>query len=263
MDLGLKGKVALIAGASQGMGKATALGFVREGAKVSICARGEAALQQAAEMIRKETGGEVLAMTADMTKAEDIQRFVNKSAEHFGRLDVIVNNAGGPPPGEFMKFTDDDWSSAFNLSFMSTMRMTREAVPHMRKVGAGRVINITSYSVKEPIAGLVLSNAIRSGVIGMAKTLSRELAKDNILINSVCPGRIDTERAQKLNKARADRLKRPVEEINREMADEVPLGRYGTADEAADLIVFLGSDRASYISGTTIQIDGGLVRGIQ
>jgi 3-oxoacyl-[acyl-carrier protein] reductase len=263
MDLGLKGKVALIAGASQGMGRATALGFAREGVKVSICARGEGALNEAAQMIRKETGGEVLAMVADMTKAEDIQRFVNKSAEHFGRLDIVVNNAGGPPLGEFMKFTDEDWNSAFQLSFMSTMRMTREAVPHMRKVGGGRVINITSYSVKEPIAGLVLSNAVRNAVIGMAKTVSRELAKDNILINNICPGRIDTERAQKLNKARAERLKRPLEEINREMAAEVPLGRYGTAEETADVIVFLGSDRASYVTGTTIQIDGGLVRGMQ
>jgi 3-oxoacyl-[acyl-carrier protein] reductase len=263
MDLGLKGKVALVAGASQGMGRATALGFAREGARVGICARGEGPLNEAAEMIRKATGGEVLAMVADMTKGEEIQRFVNNSAEHFSRLDVIVNNAGGPPPGEFMKFTDADWERAFQLSFMSTMRMTREAVPHMRRVGGGRVINITSYSVKEPIAGLVLSNAIRSGVIGLAKTLSRELAKDNILINNVCPGRIDTERAQKLNEARAERLGRAVEEVNKEMAAEVPLGRYGTPEETANVIVFLGSDRASYVTGTTIQIDGGLVRGIQ
>jgi 3-oxoacyl-[acyl-carrier protein] reductase len=263
MDLSLRGKVALVAGASQGMGRAAALGFAREGAKVGICARGEATLNEAAEMIRKETGVEVLAMAADMSKAEDVRRFVNETAEQFGRLDVIVNNAGGPPPGEFMNFTDEDWHNAFDLSFMSTMRMTREAVPHMRKAGGGRVINITSYSVKEPIAGLVLSNAIRSAVIGLAKTLSRELARYNILVNNVCPGRIDTERAQKLNKARAERLKKPVEEINKEMAAEVPLGRYGTAEETADLIVFLGSGRASYITGTTIQIDGGLVRGIQ
>jgi len=263
MDLGLKGKVALVAGASQGMGRAAALGFAREGAKVSICARGEKALQEAAEMIRKETGGEVLATVADMSKAEDIQRFVKNCVEHFGRLDVIVNNAGGPPPGEFMKFTDEDWQNAFNVSFMSTMRMTRETVPHMRKVGGGKVINITSYSVKEPIAGLVLSNAVRSAVIGWSKTLSRELARDNILFNSVCPGRIDTDRAKKLNKARAERVGRPVEEIDKEMAAEVPLGRYGTAEEAADLIVFLGSDRASYITGTTIAVDGGLVRATQ
>ncbi len=262
MDLGLRGKVALVAGASQGMGRAIALGFAREGAKVSICARGEAALNDAAAMVRRETGGEVLSMVADMNKAEDIQRFVSQTAEHFGRLDVVVTNAGGPPPGEFMKFTDEDWDHAFRLSFMSAMRLTRDAVPHMRKVSGGRIINITSYSVKEPIAGLVLSNAIRSGVIGLAKTLSRELAKDHILINSVCPGRIDTERAQKLNRARAERLKRPLEEINREMAAEVPLGRYGTAEEVADLVVFLASERASYITGTTIQIDGGLVRGI-
>src|SRR3990172_2069453 len=259
MDLGLKGKVALVAGASQGMGRAVALGFAREGAKVSICARGEAQLKEAAEMIRGETGGEALATVADMTKAEDIQRFVARTVEKFGRLGVVVTNAGWPPPGDFMKFTDEDWEQAFRLNLLSAVRLIREAVPHMRKVGGGRVINITSYAVKEPIPGLILSNAIRSSVIGMAKTLSRELGRDNILINNVCPGRIDTERAQKLNKARAERLKKPVEEINREMAAEVPLGRYGTAEETADLIVFLSSQRASYITVTTIQIDGGLI----
>jgi len=239
------------------------MGFAREGAKVSICARSEAQLNETAETIRRETGGDVLPIVADMTKAEDIQRFVAKTVEKFGRLDIVVTNAGGPPPGEFMKFTDADWENAFRLNFLSTVRLTREAVPHMRKAGGGRVINISSYAVKEPIAGLVLSNGVRSGAIGLAKTLSRELAKDNILVNNVCPGRIATDRARKLNQARAERMKRTVEEIDKEMAGEIPLGRYGTADETGDLIVFLGSERASYITGTTIQIDGGLVRGLQ
>ncbi|MBI2090457.1 MAG: SDR family oxidoreductase [Deltaproteobacteria bacterium] len=261
MDLGLRGKVALVAGASQGMGRAIAMGFAREGAKVSICARGEGRLQEAAERIRRETGAELLAVVADMTRLEDIQRFVSRSVEKFGRLDIVVTNAGGPPPGEFMKFTDEDWEHAFRLSFLSALRLTREAVPHMRKVGGGRVINLTSYAVKEPIAGLVLSNALRSGVIGLAKTLSRELAQDNILINNVCPGRIDTERHRKLSEDRAKRLNRPLEEIEKQMKGEIPLGRFGSAEEAADLVVFLGSERASYITGTTIQVDGGLIRG--
>src|SRR4051794_2417781 len=163
MELGLKGKVALIAGASQGIGRAAAMGFAREGAKIAICARGEGPLNQTAEAIRRETGGEVLALAADMAKAEDIQRFVAATVEKFGRLDVIVTNAGGPPPGEFMKFTDEDWENAFRSNFLSAVRLTREAVPHMRKAGGGRVINISSYAVKEPIAGLVLSNGVRSG----------------------------------------------------------------------------------------------------
>ncbi len=263
MDLGLQGKVALVSGASQGMGRAIALGLSREGARVGICARGEPQLEATAHAIRRETGRDVLAVVADMSRGEDVRKFVARGVEEFGRLDVVITNAGGPPPGEFMAFSDEDWERAFQLSFLSAARLAREAIPHMRKAGGGRIINITSYSVKEPIPGLVLSNAIRSGVVGLAKSLSRELAGDNILVNNVCPGRIDTERHRKLNEARAERLKRSVEEISGQMKAEIPLGRYGSPEEVADLVIFLASERATYITGTTIQIDGGLVRTVQ
>lgn len=260
MDLGLTGKVALVAGASQGMGRAIAAGFAREGARVSMCARGSEALETAAADIRKATGGEVLATPADMSSYDDIRNYVDRSVEAFGRVDVVVNNAGGPPFGTFDALSEDDWMAAYNLSLMGTVRLTREAVPHMKKAGAGRIINITSYGVKEPIPGLILSNTFRTGVVGWARTLSRELGPDNILVNTVLPGRIDTERHHSLNVARSKRLNLPLEQVQQQSREEIPVKRFGQAEEVADLVVFLGSDRAGYITGTAILIDGGLVR---
>ncbi len=260
MDLGLTGKVALVAGASQGMGRAIAEGFAREGAKVSLCARGGEALERAAEEIRQSTGGEVLATVADMSSHDDIRNYMTRSVDAFGRVDVVVNNAGGPSFGTFDALSEDDWMAAYNLSLMGTVRLTREAVPYMKKVGAGRIINITSYGVKEPIPGLILSNTFRTGVVGWARTLSRELGPDNILINTVLPGRIDTQRHHSLNVARSKRLNLPLEQVQQQSRDEISVKRFGQSGEVADLVVFLGSDRASYITGTAIVIDGGLVR---
>ena len=262
MDLGLKDKVAIVAGASQGMGKAIARGFAAEGAKVSICSRGEEKLNKTAEEIRKATGGDVIATPADMTSYDDIRKLVEATIKGYGRVDVAINNAGGPPFGVFESITEEDWMTAFNLSLMGTVRLTREVVPHMKKVGGGRIVNITSYGVKEPIPGLILSNAFRTAVVGWAKTLSGELAPEGILVNTVLPGRIDTERHHSLNVARAERLNKPLEEIQELSKAQIPMARFGQPEEVADLVVFLSSDRASYITGTTLQIDGGLVRSV-
>ncbi|MHB1134348.1 MAG: SDR family oxidoreductase [Chloroflexota bacterium] len=264
MDLGLRDKVAIVTAASQGMGKAVALGLAREGAKVAICSRRQEAISAAGEEIERATGSEVLALAADVTRPEDIERVVASTMQRFGRLDVLVTNAGGPPAGKFDDFADDAaWQAAFNLTLMSVVRLVRAAVPHMRAQGGGRIINIQSLSVKQPIDSLILSNAVRPGVIGLAKTLSFELAGDNILVNNVCPGRIATARVTENDQARAQREGRSLEEVTKQQQATVPLGRYGQPEEFANMVVFLASERASYITGATIQVDGGLFRGLE
>jgi 3-oxoacyl-[acyl-carrier protein] reductase len=262
MDLGLKGKVAIVAAASKGMGKASAMGLAAEGARVTMCARTEADLIVAANEIREKTEAEVLALPADVTRLADIQRVVAKTVEAFGGVDILVANAGGPPPGGFDQMTDADWQAAFELNLLSTIRFIREVLPHMRKKRWGRILNIQSSSVKQPIAGLILSNGIRPGVAGMSKTLAAELGKDNILINTVCPGRILTDRLRSHMGGRAKQAGKTFEEYLPQVTADIPLGRVGSPEEFANMVVFLASERASYVTCATIQVDGGLIRSI-
>lgn len=262
MDLGLQGKVALIAGGSMGLGKAVATELSREGAKIAICALDDPELPGAAEDIRKETGGEVLAVPADLTNMDEARGFVRKSMDHFGTVDILVNNAGGPPSVPLMDIDDDLWYFGFRLNLMSTIAMTTEVVPVMKEKKWGRIINMTSISVKQPIDGLILSNTIRSGVIGFAKTLSTELAPHNVTVNSVCPGYTLTDRVRNLSKVVAERENTTPEAIVARWESTIPMGRLGTPEEFAALVAFLASDRSGYITGAAIQIDGGWYKGV-
>ena len=262
MELGLEDKVALVGGASRGIGKAVAIGLAREGCRVAICARNEKPLLEAAEEIRGATGVDVLAVRCDMAREDDIRRFVAQTVDHFGRLDVVVNNAGGPPFGAFEQHSDEVWQAALDQNFLSAVRTIRTALPHLRKQGGGRIINITSYAVKQPLDGLILSNAARLAVIGLAKTLSRELGPDNILVNNVCPGPTLTDRMQSLMRSRAQAEGRPYEEVVAEENGRIPLGRMGVAEDVAALVVFLASAPARQITGTTIQVDGGVTAAV-
>ncbi len=260
MDLGLTNKVALVTASSKGLGRACAEALAAEGAKVAICARNEADLRRTAEEISKITGTDILAVTADMTKPEDINRLVEKTAAYFGALHILVTNAGGPPGGDFFDFDDAAWLSAFELSMMSAVRLIRAAVPHMRAAKWGRVINITSLSVKEPLAPLVLSNATRPSVHGLAKTLANQLGKDGITVNNIMPGYTRTDRIVEYGEAVAKQTGKSVEEVFGDMGKPVPVGRIGEPGELGALAAFLSSEKAAYISGASIPVDGGAIR---
>ena len=258
MDLGLKNKVALVTAASKGMGRACALQFAAEGARVAMCARTEGEIKAAGDEIKSKTGAQVLAMTADVTKAADVKTLVARTIQQFGGVDVLVANCGGPPRGNLEEMTDEQWYGAFEVSLLSVVRLIREVLPSMRAKKWGRILTIQSVSVKQPVEGLLLSNAVRPGVAGLVKTLSVDLGKDNITINAVLPGRIMTERFL----GGAKQAGMPTDQYVAKASTEIPLGRIGTPEEFANVVVFLGSERASYVTGVSIQVDGGVVKGI-
>jgi len=257
MDTGLEAKAALVGGASRGIGRAIALALAREGCAVALCARNQEPLDKARDEIRHETGAKTLSLICDMALYDDIKAAVAAAAEAFGRLDIIVNNAGGPPTGVFETLDESYWQHAIQQNLLSAVRTTREALPHLRRGGSGRIINVASVAVKQPIDGLMLSNATRLGVIGWAKTLSRELAPHGITVNNICPGNIATERLISLIEERAKRQKQSLEEAVSMEESRIPMGFLGEPGDVANLAVFFASDKARYITGTTVQVDGG------
>lgn len=262
MKLGLEDKVALVAAASRGLGRATAEALSREGARVAIAARNEGTLQQAAREIQKATRKAVLPVQADLTVPEDIEKLVSAVRKALGPIEILVNNAGGPRPGVFTEMADEDWAGAVDLNLMSAVRLTRLVLPAMRECRWGRIINITSYAVKQPIPTLILSNTARAGVAAMAKTLAHQVAADNITVNNVCPGHMLTDRLREIARATAERENATERDVMAEWERAIPAGRLGRPEELASLIAYLASEQAGYITGATIQVDGGLIQGL-
>jgi 3-oxoacyl-[acyl-carrier protein] reductase len=262
LDLGLEGKVALVTAASKGLGRAIATELAREGASVMISSRDVEALSKTAGEIREETGAEVAYLAADLTSAGDIEALVSHATSRFGGVDVLVNNTGGPPPGTFEELDDEAWQGAFEQVLMSLIRCVRAVLPVMRERGGGRIVNVASSSVKQPIEALTLSNTFRTGLAGLAKNLSIELAPDGILVNTLGPGRIATARSQGMDASQAESRDVSVEEVRAEFEARIPLGRYGTPEEFARVAAFLASPANSYVTGQAILVDGGMIRAL-
>jgi len=262
MDLGLKDRVAIVAAASQGLGKAVAMALAREGAKLVICSRRADAIESTADEIRRATGVEVLARAADVTRSGDVRQLVAETVQRFGRLDVCVTNAGGPPSRSFAETTEEDWTAAVNLNLLSVVHFAREVLPVMRKQCWGRLVTITSVAVKQPVEGLILSNSVRSAVSGLVKSLANEYGKDNVTVNNVCPGYTRTARLNELAGRLAKSEGLAQEQAEARWTSQIPLARLAEPEEFASVVAFLASEQASYITGSSIAVDGGLVKGL-
>lgn len=261
MNLDLEGKVALVIASSQGLGKAVATELVKEGAHVMLASRNKVKLELTSLELQAMGPGKAAYHVTDITKPEEIKALISATLDTYGRIDILINNAGGPPAGKFEDFTDEDFQKAFELNLLSYIRLIREALPSLKKNG-GKIVNFTSSSVKTPIPNLILSNTFRTGVAGLSKTLAEEFAPYGILVNVVAPGLIATERIKYLNQINADKEGRDVTEVEADALKKIPLGRYGTPEEFARAVTWLVSGANTYITGSTLFLDGGMVKAL-
>jgi len=262
VDLGIRGKVALIAASSKGLGRAIAEELAAEGVNLVMCARGEAPLRETAKSIRNASDVTVVDVAADVSMQSGLDRITGTALDKFGRVDILVNNSGGPPSGPFDSYTPEMWESATRLLLFSVIGLTHAVLPGMKERRWGRILNITSIAVKQPIDGLMLSNSLRAAVTGFARTLANEVAPFNVTVNNLMPGYTRTDRMEQLARAAAERSGAAPGETFSKWEKEVPMGRLGEPREFAALAAFLASDRASYITGSSIAVDGGWIRGL-
>lgn len=262
MDLNVQGKVFMVAASSKGLGFGIAREMAQNGATVCIASRNREHVEAAVQKLREETNATILASVFDAADAGSIKSWIDEVMQAFERIDGLVVNAGGPPPGNFDDFSDEDWHAAYNLTLMSAVRLIRCVLPHLRAGGGGSILTVTSLSVKEPINGLLLSNVFRSGVASLVKSLANELAGENIRVNNLIPGRFDTDRVKALDKNLSEKKGIPVEKVKQQHESAIPFGRYGTIEEFGKAGAFLLSDAASYITGANLVVDGGLIKGV-